>query len=127
VYILNSLEKLGFEEYMYRLLREDGYNRVISFELNENKLEYTICAYDKLSYCSYIYRTDFENLKDLSWEKLNPPDEKNREIIMRFYQEKEGEKATGPQGLTFKPKRDVVSPKTVAGYFGRIPTSIEAK
>jgi hypothetical protein len=53
-YILNSLVKLNFEEFMYRLLRENGYNRAISFELKPAERKYTIYAYDRLSYYSYM-------------------------------------------------------------------------
>lgn len=86
-YILNSLEKLNFIEFMYRLLREDGYDRVISFELNKDSRDYTLYAYDRLSYYSYLYPLDFQDIRTKS-EIL---DRKNdRESLIGFYQKIDG-------------------------------------
>lgn len=61
-YILNSLERLGFKEFMNRLLREDGYGRVIFFEHKYPKQGYLYHTFDRLSFFSYHYPLKFEKI-----------------------------------------------------------------
>jgi S1-C subfamily serine protease/SpoVK/Ycf46/Vps4 family AAA+-type ATPase len=130
-FILNSLEKLDFGEFMYRLLREQGYNRVVSFELNPDKLEYTIHAYDKLSLYSYQNPKEFEDLNFPQGRQVSL--DEDREIIERFYDtvapSPGQENNSGPKGLAFgnKIKRESVKQQVVSKEIGKIQTSADVK
>lgn len=51
LFALNSLELLDANEYLYRVLKNEGYQRVIFFE--KNGINNKAFAYDKLSQLSY--------------------------------------------------------------------------
>jgi hypothetical protein len=131
-YILNSLEKLTFWEYMYRLLREERYNRVIFFELNKGYNEFTIYAYDKLSYYSYKEPKIFDNLS-FPQETVRIPED--REHIEQFYNEVEKKLQPdinkGSQDSVFnlasKQKREPVTQKPITRENGKIETTIFVK
>ena len=63
-FVLNSLEKLDCDEYLYRLLREEGYRRVVFFSTAAE--DYPVYTYDLLSQLSYLKPDDFSevNLDD---------------------------------------------------------------
>jgi AAA+ superfamily predicted ATPase len=73
-FILSSLEKLDFDEYLYRLLRECGYERVVFADLatyEDKKLAYRIKTYDRFSYLSYMEPGLFEKVPDGDREALD--------------------------------------------------------
>ena len=47
-FVLNSLEKLDADTYLYRLLREEGFEQIFFIDINEDSC--SVVAYDKLSY-----------------------------------------------------------------------------
>lgn len=60
LFALNSLELLDANEYLYRVLKNEGYQRVIFFE--EAAVNNIIFTYDKLSQLSYLYPDYFKDV-----------------------------------------------------------------
>ena len=89
-FILNSLERLNRDEFLYRVLHQDGYQRVLICEHGQTNID--IYAYDKLSHLSFLNPEPFK--------EVNPSDEGE---LTKFYDsvEKKGQNtASGLQGLT---------------------------
>ena len=61
-FIPDTLEKLDYHEYLYRLLKEKGYRRIIFFEYKESTHQYKILTFDKFSSASFDKRSLFENI-----------------------------------------------------------------
>lgn len=61
-FIPDTLEKLDYHEYLYRLLKEKGYRRIIFFEYKESTHQYKILTFDKFSAASFEKRNLFENI-----------------------------------------------------------------
>ena len=61
-FIPDTLEKLDYHEYLYRLLKEKGYRRIIFFEYKESTHQYKILTFDKFSAASFDKRSLFENI-----------------------------------------------------------------
>ena len=85
-FILDTLEKLNYDEFIYRILKEEGFDRVVFCENAGNKCEFT--AFDKLSHLSFTNYKDFENvdLKNGSelqsfYEKISQKDSKNEKAL----------------------------------------------
>lgn len=85
-FILNSLEKLDYNEYLYRLLKEEGYERVVFLEGEETNC--IVYAYDKISQLSYENPIDFSTVNIRDVESLNA-----------FYSKCEGKSGKGLKGL----------------------------
>ena len=67
-FALNSLEKLHYDEFMYRLLRNCGYKRIIFYDYTANY--YYAYAFDSFSYYSFYYPLLFrEIVKDANNEE----------------------------------------------------------
>lgn len=92
-FILNSLEKMDFTGFMYRYLREHGYDRVVSFEHNKKTGKFTVCAYDRLSYYSYLYPKEFEKLA-LQSDSIDI--RKDKEEIEKFFKQISDTSSVGP-------------------------------
>lgn len=56
-FYLNSLEKVNRDEYLYRLLRDEGYKRIIMVRTTGSRWE--VSTYDRLSYWSWSRPKDF--------------------------------------------------------------------
>ena len=78
-FVLNSLEKLDCDEYLYRLLREEGYKRVIFCEQGTANID--VYAYDKLSHLSFMNPLDFKNIDIDDEEALESAFEKIEDRI----------------------------------------------
>lgn len=90
-FVLNSLEKLDADEYLYRLLREEGYERIFFIDIGETNC--AVWAFDKLSYWASVKPREFANV-----------DMRNQNAVSSFLEQAEGggtEKAAKP-GLDLK-------------------------
>lgn len=85
-FVLHSLEMVDYNEYTYRLLREEGYERVLFIVQEISKC--VIYAYDKLSHLSYVHAKDFKEV-----------DIKDEESLQAFYQKAEEKRAKNEKGL----------------------------
>lgn len=89
-FVLNSLEKINSDEYLYRLLKEDGYERVVFFEVDETNCK--VFAYDKLSHLSLLNPADFR--------LVNISDAESLKLFYDSVKNKNDKTSAGPAGLT---------------------------
>lgn len=68
-FILNSLERLDADEYLYRLLREEGYERIFFIDIDETNC--SVWAYDKLSYWASVKPREFSQVNVEDQEALD--------------------------------------------------------
>lgn len=91
-FVLNSLEKLDADEYLYRLLREEGYERIFFIDIDETNC--SVWAFDKLSYWASVKPQEFASV-----------DMHDQNAVSSFFEQAEGggstEKASKP-GLDLK-------------------------
>ncbi len=91
-FILNSLEKLDSDAYLYRLLREEGYERIFFIDIDETNC--SVWAFDKLSYWASVKPREFAGV-----------DLRDRNAVSSFFEKAEGsagaEKPSKP-GLDLK-------------------------
>lgn len=59
-FILNTLEKLDANAYLYRLLRDEGYQQIFFIDIGETN--YSVLAYDQFSYWATVKPLDFANV-----------------------------------------------------------------
>ena len=106
LFALNSLELLDANEYLYRVLKNEGYQRVIFFE--KNGINNKAFAYDKLSQLSYQYPDVFEDV-DIS----------NADSVSSFYSNvkaKMSKTDDGPKGIGKKSAKSKSSYDNIPGY-----------
>ena len=89
-FVLNSLEKVNSDEFLYRILKEDGYERVVFFEVDETNCK--VFAYDKLSHLSLLNPDDFR--------LVNISDAESLKFFYDSVKNKNEKTAAGPAGLT---------------------------
>ena len=91
-YVTNSFEMLNIDEYTYRLLRHEGYQRVLFFRpvasATRAKFDFEIFTFDKLSALSYTYAEKFSS--------VNPKIEGELE---RFFQDVDKSKSKSDEPL----------------------------
>ena len=107
-YVLNSLEKLDCDEYLYRLLKTDGYERIVFFEVDETNCK--VYAYDKLSHLSILNPIDFQ--------KVNLKDDNSLSTFFTTVQENREKTTSGPVGLKTTSSR-VKENKSVILEYGK--------
>ena len=76
-FVLNSLEKLDADEYLYRLLREEGYERIFFIDIDETNC--SVWAFDKLSYWASVKPQEFADV-----------DTEDPEAVASFLEKAEG-------------------------------------
>ncbi len=106
LFALNSLELLDANEYLYRVLKNEGYKRVIFFE--KNGINNKAFAYDKLSQLSYQYPDVFEDV-DIS----------KADSVSSFYSNvkaKMSKTDDGPKGIGKKSAKSKSSYDNIPGY-----------
>ncbi|HAX83350.1 MAG TPA: hypothetical protein DCY15_02325, partial [Ruminococcaceae bacterium] len=106
LFALNSLELLDANEYLYRVLKNEGYQRVIFFE--KNGVNNKVFAYDKLSQLSYQYPDVFEDV-DIS----------KADSVSSFYSNvkaKMSKTDDGPKGLGKKSAKNKSSYDNIPEY-----------
>lgn len=84
IYVPNTLELLDKNEYMYRVLRAEGFDRVLYFDVKA--LEVEVIAYDKLSELSFKFGEKFSRVQN--W--------RDEEVLRDFYAEVEGNSNSKP-------------------------------
>ena len=105
-FVLNSLEKLDVDEYLYRLLREEGYEKIFFIDIDE--VNCSVWVFDKLSYWATAKPQEFESV-----------DMRDQNAVSSFFERMEGgngdEKASKPslnlihnKGPVNKPSKKVV-------------------
>lgn len=106
LFALNSLELLDANEYLYRVLKNEGYQRVIFFE--EAAVNNIIFTYDKLSQLSYLYPDYFKDV-----------DIGSADSVSGFYSEvkaKMSKTDDGPKGLGKKSAKNKSSYDNIPEY-----------
>ncbi len=59
-FVLNSLEKLDANSFLYRVLREEGYQQIFFVDIRET--HYSVLTYDRFSYWATVKPKDFEKV-----------------------------------------------------------------
>ena len=72
IFVPDTLEKLGYYEFTYRLLREVGYKRVVFVAYHLGSDKFKLKTFDKFSYATFTCPSNFKNsdLSDESVEKI---------------------------------------------------------
>ena len=68
-FVLNSLEKIDANEYLYRVLKNEGYKRIVFVEIEKTNCKYY--TYDKLSHLSLQHQKEFANVIPDSLESIS--------------------------------------------------------
>lgn len=77
-YVLNSYEKMDYSHFLYRFLKEQGFERVVTIDKWEGKFD--LFAFDKLSELSFANPAEFRNVT-----RSNYTDRLDQNSLKRFY------------------------------------------
>jgi len=77
-YVLNSYEKMDYSHFLYRFLKEQGFERVVTVDKREGKFD--LFAFDKLSELSFANPAEFRGVT-----RNDDTDRLDQRSLKRFY------------------------------------------